>query len=210
MTTPATDSNPRVEKFLSLDEQVDKMMTTMQVLHSEAFNAAARAALTDGNGLVDMKLLQHEGRQEIFINAMIKHYVQGTAAAYSQNAPKDVLMRSLWLEGYTGLSQGNLSRMVREQKSNYTLDQHMNMTIFAQESLTNEMGKRLRGNALSASGLTDADRASIVKYMKVDDLLDPDRLTVSEAGGLLRMYRRDGTISRRSVENLAAYKRPMA
>jgi len=165
MTTPAADSNPRVEKFLSLDEQVDKMMTTMQVLHSEAFNKAARAALTNEQGLIDMKLLQHEGRQEMFINAMVEHYVQGTAAMYGQKAPTDILARSLWLEGYTGLSQGNLSRMVREQKSNYTLDQHMNMTVFAQESLTNEMSKRLRGNALSASGLTNADRASIVKYM---------------------------------------------
>jgi len=186
------------------------MMTTMQVLHSEAFNKAARAALTNEQGLIDMKLLQHEGRQEMFINAMVEHYVQGTAAMYGQKAPTDILARSLWLEGYTGLSQGNLSRMVREQKSNYTLDQHMNMTVFAQESLTNEMSKRLRGNALSASGLTNADRASIVKYMKADDLLDPDRLTVPEAGSLLRMYQREGVIGRRTVESLAAYKRPTA
>jgi len=203
-------AHERIQKFLSLEEQVETEVTTMQVMHTEAFTKAARAACSTADGKVDMKRLDDGNAQRIFTDMMVQQYVDGTKAAYGHNEPGNVLMRDLWLQSYAGLNAGSISKMVREKKAKYTLSQHMDMTVLAEESITTEIAKNMRSSAIAAAGLTDADKGSIVGYMGADKFLDAEKVTLDQAVSLLRVYRKEGLINPHSIDHWPAYKKPAA
>lgn len=202
------DGHEKIEKFFSLDEMVDKHAATMEILHAEAYTTAARKVLMK-DGLVDMSLLKDKDMQNVFIETMTGAYLDGIPKSYSgDHRPTDVLMRSLWMEGYTGLSQGTITRLVRDQMDRYTLQQHMNLTVYSDESIVKDKIGRMRFTALGESGLAQADVPSIVKYIKIEDRLDASKLKLAEATNLLRVYKREGAIANSMIDRLEAYKKP--
>lgn len=205
----------RIDEFLSLEERVTKDIDTVRCIHNEAYTQAARALLVrrmpEGRNVIDYSMLKDEGIANQFVELLMSNYAAALHHMTGYTVPTDKLGRSMTVETYVGVVEGELNKTIKAHKDNYTLERHTYLMVNSEDSVTARLSNKMLSHAVGNARLTEDDVPTMIRYMHADELLDASKLKFEEAISLLMRWRRnDHKIERTDVQNLRAYKKPAA
>lgn len=168
-----------IKEFYDKDTKVKKLVATTEAVHNEAY-IKALDAIRDERGQVDYDKLDDVKVQDKFLDKMVDHYQSNAVKRLGlKEAPKDEIDREVLLKQYIGITRGELKRLLRTSKSNYTQRNH--------EKIRDQLIKKQTGELepLRHSHFEEEHLGDIVKYTGVEEHVDADKITAQHAADLL-------------------------
>lgn len=183
-----------IAKFKRISDKAKKVVDTMELHHSDAYNQAAMKNIMGKDGLVDYNLLKEDKAQIGMTNDMTKYYVDKAKKFFKSGiGGKDEIENAMLMNAYAQTTQGELRQLFNKYKDDLNLN-----TFNAHKS---ELVKPIRQKlaTVAATHLEKGHIDSIVKYTKADGLVNKDALGVPQAAALLTLYNRDGGITEKGL-----------
>lgn len=187
-----------IKEFYEKDRKVKKLLDTTQAVHTEAYQKALET-IRDKEGQIDYEMLEDIANQDRFLDKMMDHYLVSAAKAFGlKGVPKDELEQDILLQRYIGVTKGRLKNHLRKVKSEYTLNAH--------EKIRDDLVKKQREELLPLrhSHFEREHIKDILLYTGTKDYLDPDRLEIEHAAGLLNHYKEQGEIPLSHLEKITS------
>jgi len=187
-----------IKEFYAKGERVKKILDTTEAAHSEAYQKGLVVITDKKTGEIDYTQLKDTKNQDAMLDKMMEHYLSRACQALKVKIPEDGLEQDIILQQYAGITRGELKRVMREAKENYTLQQH--------ENIRDSLMKKQRGKLLPlrASHFDDSHIEDILAHTGTKDYVTKDTVGIERATGLLDLYQEKGEISLSDLERLSA------
>jgi len=199
MAEPKKKEPDAIELLKQNYSKAKKIMGTTLSAHSEAYITAQNKVLKEGK-YINHELLDKADVQKKFLDVMVGHYLDKAVAELNlKEKPKDQIEEDRILRAYANTTRGELTRMVKAQGKDYTLNQHEQIRDKLMEKITEDLMS-------SASGhIGQEHTGAIVKAMGLDNIVDSSKMNHTDALGLYNMYDQKGQITLDDIKN--NYKR---
>lgn len=194
-----------LQLFTEKKKAVKKLTDTIQLHHEQAYTSAAEKHLKDKGGLFDYGKLEDAATQEKFAEHMADFYV--TKARDYLGVGKDVKLNEhqvdMLLAAYSGITRSELLDVVRKSGEDFTLNAFKAVV----DRVMQQIGRRLDSTA--ASHVKAEHKVGIVKEMKLEDLVDPTKMTIEQVAELMQAYHaNEGVIPPKSYKKEIFYRKP--
>ncbi len=176
-----------------LFEKKNTLLDTTSHAHAEAHAKAVRENLMDGEE-VNYSKLKDTDKQLAFVKTMSDHYLSIARKNLGVTETKGELEDNMLLQAYFGITQGTLRSLINQHRHNYNTEKHAETLV----SLRKGQDERLSDVIYGKIG--EKQIPGVVAYTKSGDLVDQNKMQLSDARGLLDMYLRNGVIPAGAVE----------
>jgi len=178
-----------IKEFYDRDDKVRKLLDTTHAVHSEAYQKGLDV-LRDEQGRIDYQKLEEVKVQDQFLDKLMDHYL--TAAVRDlglKEKPIDTFEQDVILQKYIGVTRGELQRIIRKNKGDYTLEAHEGLRDKLIKKQTQEL-MPLRHGHLEEGHIED-----ILKHTGVDKYIAKDRIQTGHAATILDIYKQKGEVT---------------
>ena len=185
-----------IQEFYDKDKKVRKLLDTTHAVHSEAYQKAMDT-IRDDKGQIDYEKLEDVKIQDGFLDKMMDHYLSSAVKSLGlKEKPKEEFEQDILLQNYVGVTRGELKRILRSDKSEYTLKRH--------EGIRDKLIEKQTGRLLPlrSAHLENKHIEDILKHTGVQDYIAKDRIHIEHAAGLLDLYKGKGQITLSDLQHL--------
>lgn len=182
----------------------DILLDTTELVHSEAYDKAVRALLTDDDGKVDYGKLKDIDTQSKFTDELKSHYLEAARDALGVSDEKGELEDELLLKAYIGVTSDYFRDQISKKRHKYTKGEHSGVVA----KLIEEQDQELKPIAFRK--IKEKHIPDVVREMKAEGYIDADKIRLQEAIELLDLYYRTGTISEKMVEGTVYHRKKAA
>jgi hypothetical protein len=187
-----------IKEFYDRDARMRRLLDTTAVAHSEAYLAGVKA-ITNDKGEVDYDLLDNAKKQDAMLEKMMDVYMSRALKAQNiKEKPEEEFDQDVIMKRYIGVTKNELRRIMRQAKSDYTLEHH--------EKIRGQLIQKQHGelSPLRHSHFEESHMESILKHTGVGDYLNPKRITAGHAASLLDLYKHRGEITLNDLSEITS------
>lgn len=196
-----------VKHYLHLTKKAKRIVDTTNRVHRQAHEKGIETHLINEQGEVDYEKLHENPELQLkFADTMADFYLENAKKAVKVD-PKyegDVFYNDLLTNAFYGATRARLRKAATETGKNFTFE------LF-NEKVRPAYMKDVEGTlyGAAASHLKEEHKKDIVKFVKAEDFVDTDKMTLEDAVELLARYDQLGTVSSKMVEGKTyAKKKP--
>ncbi len=202
---PKKDDVPdHVAKYQKLSKKAKQMVRTMERHHRQAYDAAVDDVLIK-DGQVDLDLLDKPENQDKFAEKMANHYVSKAKQTFkisdAEFGKLDDLEKELLMNAYAGTTKAQLTQYIRTKGKEFTFEHFYNEV---RPGLMEQIEKNLK--AAASTHFTDKHIGDIIQYTKTGHFVDPKRMRLGDALGLLYEHEELGTVLEKKHRKALYYK----
>jgi len=185
-----------IKSFYDKSEKLEKLLESTNIAHSKAYHTALEV-IKGSDGLYDHGKLKDTKVQDNFLDKMIGSYMSFAMDRLGiKEKPKDEFEQDIIMQKYIGVTKSQLKKHLRKTKDGYKLQVHEKI----RDGLVEEQKKQLtplRHSHLDMDHLDD-----ILKHTKTSKYINKDVIQdIGEAVNLLDLYKRDGSVDKKSVKD---------
>ncbi|MBW2965648.1 hypothetical protein KY342_00930 [Candidatus Woesearchaeota archaeon] len=195
-----------LKKYEKRSREADNISTHLDLTHMETYAKAAKKVLkVDKDNVEDIRQkdltkLQETKHQIAMADEMADMY-KASAKEYFSKAKKDAgekwdldeFDEALLIRALYGTTRQELRMRIAELQDRFNPNNFMQLKDKMMERIKDDL------KAAASSHLKDSHIEDIIKYVKIEEHVDPSRVALPEAIDYLEAYIKEGTISPKKI-----------
>lgn len=177
-----------VKKWKKLQKHAKRILDTTEHHHRVAYDKALKEHLMEGDLIVYDKLDEDEVQRE-FAETMSEHYIEQAKKYFKVHKDLNELEKELLMNAYAGTTKAQLRQLISEHGKSLSFDKFLE----EKKKWLQQLGKALVG--ATTYHITDEHVEDIIKYVGLEDVIDPENMPREKAIELLRIYEEKGALS---------------
>jgi len=171
----------------------DRIVNTIELSHSKAYDEAVEALLKDAKGEIDYDRLDNPEVQHDFVEKMSEHYVTAAKNYLKSDidtGDKDEALKiDMLMKTYAGVNKGLLRELITKHKSRYTKEEHSKAAGEIKKRMSEELTHTIY------SPIKGEHAEDVVKHTGSPEFLDHKRMERDDVITTLETYFTHGTLS---------------